>query len=44
MFRRSCRYALVLLVCRLVAVPPAQAQILEPNPQPYAFPVLSGTE
>lgn len=44
MLRRSCRYALVLLLGRMIFTTPAAGQILEPNPQPFAFPVLAGAE
>lgn len=44
MLHRSCFYALVLMAGRFAVAPPAAAQILEPQPQPFAFPVLAGAE
>jgi hypothetical protein len=41
MLRRLCRCAFVLVVIRTCVATPAFAQVLEPNVQPFAFPVLA---
>jgi len=41
MLRRLCRCTFVLLLARAGVATPAVAQVLEPNVQPIAFPVLT---
>src|SRR2546423_1839502 len=38
------RSALIMLLAGLSAAAPVAAQVIEPNPQPFAFPVLGGAD